>query len=52
MFWFRNLQSEGFLVEAVVVPNLVQSLLLERSFDPMQNVVRVVFLRPEGVNVS
>lgn len=52
VFWFRNLQSEGFLVEAVVVPNLVQSLLLERGFDPMQNVVHVVLLRPEGVNVS
>lgn len=51
-FWFKNLQSEGFLVEAIMVLNLVQSLLLERSFDPMQNVVHVMFPRPEGVNVS
>ena len=41
------LQSERFLVEAIVVFDFVQSLLLERSFDPMQNVVHVVLLRPE-----
>ena len=46
-FW--DLQSEGFLVEALVVFDLVQSLFLERSFDQMQNVVHVMLLRPKRV---
>ena len=44
-----DLQSEGFLVEAVVVLDLVQGLFFERSFDPVQNVVHVMFLRPECI---
>ena len=47
------LQSERFLVEAVVVFNLVQSPFLERSFDAMQNVICVMLLWPEeGVQYS
>jgi len=45
------LQSERFFVEAFVVFDLVQSLFLERGFDPMQNVVYVVLLRPEGRSI-
>ena len=41
------LQSECFFVEAVVVLDLVQSLFLERSLDPMQNIVYVILIRPE-----
>ena len=43
-----RLQSERFFVEALVVFDSVQSLFLKRSFDPMQNVVYVMLLRPEG----
>jgi len=42
------LQSECLFVEAFIVFDFVQGLFLERSFDPMQNVVYVVLLRPEG----
>jgi len=49
VFCFWDLQSEGFLVETFVVFDSIQSLFLERSFDPMQNVVRVMLLGPKRV---
>ena len=51
VFFSCNLQSERFFVEAVVVFDIVQGFFLERSFDPMQNVVRVMLLRP-GRSIS
>lgn len=47
--FFWDLQSEGFLVGTFVVFDPIQSLFLERSFDPMQNVVRVMLLGPKRV---
>ena len=52
MFRLWDLQSEGFFIETVMVFDLVQSLFLERSLDPMQDVINVMLLRPERANVS
>lgn len=35
VFRSLDLQSESFFVEAVVVFDLIQTLFLERSFDPV-----------------
>ena len=45
-FWSYDLQSEGFFVETVMIFDFVQSLFLERSFNPMEHVVNVMLLLP------
>jgi hypothetical protein len=44
--WSHDLQSEGFFVETVIIFNFVQSLFLERSFDPVEHIVNVMLLWP------
>ena len=40
----RNAQSEGLFVQALRLANLVQSLLLESSLYPMQDIKYVMIL--------